>query len=81
MIFLKLDFEEAFDQVDHGYLWAMLATMHLDPFVIMLIQGQVTGTEAKVHVNGLFTRSFALERGVRQGDPMSPILFALSSSL
>lgn len=34
--------------------------------------------EAKVHVNGLYTHPFPFERGVKQGDPMSPILFALS---
>lgn len=39
------------------------------------------GAKAKVHVNGMFTQSFSLERGVWQGDPMSPLLFALSSQL
>lgn len=53
--------------------------MRMDPFVISLIMGLVTGAEAKVHVNGLYTHLFPLERGVREGDPMSPILFTISS--
>lgn len=78
IIFMKLDFKKAFDCIDHNCLWAMLATMDLDPFVITLIQGLVCNVEAKVHVNGLFALSFPLERGVQQGDPMSPLLFSLS---
>lgn len=35
--------------------------------------------EAKVHFNGLFTQPFPLHRGVHQGCPLAPLLFALSS--
>lgn len=73
LFFLKLDFAKAFDKVNHDYLWATLAAMHLDPLVIILLQGLITRAEVKVHVNGLYTRSFPLERGVREGDPMSPL--------
>lgn len=76
---MKLDFKNVFDRVDHDFLWATLAAMQLDPWVIALLHGLVTNAEAKVHINGLFTYSFPLEHGVRQGDPMSPLIFALSS--
>lgn len=76
---IKLDFTTTYDRIDHSYLWATLPTMRLDSFVIQLIQGLVENVEAKVHVNGNFTRSFPLERGVRQGDPLSLSLFVLSS--
>lgn len=79
VIFMKLNFKKAFDHVDHNFIWVMLKAMHVDPFVITLIWGLVTNAKEKVYVNGLFTMAFPLERGVRQGDPMSPLLFALSS--
>lgn len=76
---MKLDFAKAYDRIDHGFLWETLKAMRLDPFLIQLIQGLVCNAEAKVHVNGLFTKAFPLDRGVRQGDPLSPFLFVLSS--
>lgn len=56
IILLKLDFEKAFDCVDHSFLWATLHVMNLNPHVLTLIQGLITNVEAKVHVNGFFTR-------------------------
>ncbi|KAL3698037.1 hypothetical protein R1sor_012113 [Riccia sorocarpa] len=41
------------------------------------IQGLVTGGAAQVHVNGQFTGRFAITRGVRQGCPLAPLLFAI----
>lgn len=79
VICVKLDFAKAYDRVDHSFLWATLKAMRLDSFVIQLIQGLVLNVEAKVHMNGLFTESFPLEHGVRQGDPLSPTPFVLSS--
>lgn len=76
---MKLDFEKAFNWVDPNYLWATLSAMDLDPFIITLLQGMICEAKVKVHVNGLFTQSFPLEQGVRKGDPMSPLIFALSS--
>lgn len=56
----------------------MLKAMHLDPHIICLIQGLVSNAKVKVHVNGMFTRPFPLDRGVRQGNPLSPILLSIS---
>lgn len=79
ILLLKLDFEKAFDRVDHGFWWATLWAMNLDPFVLSLIKGLVLNVEAKVHINGLFTPSFPLQCGVHQGDPLAPLLFVLST--
>ncbi|KAL3685968.1 hypothetical protein R1sor_003990 [Riccia sorocarpa] len=80
-IFCKLDFEKAFDRVQHDYLWDTLRSMRIGQHTISLLRMLVAGGRAKVYVNGRFSRAFNLERGVRQGCPVSPLLFALNTQL
>jgi hypothetical protein len=47
--------------------------------VIHLIKGLTKGSYSKVHFNGLFTDKFQLQRGVKQGCPLAPLLYALST--
>lgn len=39
----------------------------------------VSNGSSKVHINGLFNEDIPLDRGVRQGCPLAPLLFALAS--
>ncbi|KAL3686513.1 hypothetical protein R1sor_009087 [Riccia sorocarpa] len=47
--------------------------------VIRLIQGLMSDATATVHHDGDFTEDFPVTRGVRQGCPLAPFLFALST--
>jgi hypothetical protein len=76
---LLLDFTKAYDLVDHHYLLAILAAMGFSPLFVNLVKGLITSSSAKVHFNGLFTGRFPLERGVKQGCPIAPLLFAIST--
>lgn len=79
VMFLKLDFAKAYDRVDHEFLWATMRRMNFKQQFIQIVRGLVENTHSKVHINGLFTPNIRLGRGVRQGCPLSPILFALST--
>jgi hypothetical protein len=79
MLFLSLDFEKAFDRVDMKYLWETMKKIGLKGKFLALIQGLVSGATAKIHINGLFSEPIPLLRGVRQGDPLAPLLFAVST--
>lgn len=62
-LFLMLDYEKAFDQVDHGYLWEAMARLGLGIGFIRLVRGIVMGASSKVHLNGLFSGEFPVTRG------------------
>lgn len=81
IIILKLDFEKAFDKVVHQ---AMLQIMRHNQFGEMWLKQMQSifsfGTSA-ILLNWVPRKTFHCRRGVRQGDPLSPILFVLATNL
>ena len=70
-----LDQEKAYDQVDHGYLWGCLKKFGVPPALISSIKGCYAAAQSTVSVNKFISKPFKIERGVRQGDPLSCILY------
>ncbi|KAL3686920.1 hypothetical protein R1sor_013229 [Riccia sorocarpa] len=80
-MFLQLDFVKAYDRLDHGFLWQTLAAMGFSDRTIRLVKGLAQGGLATVHVNEDFTATIPIQRGVRQGCPMAPYLFTLTTQV
>ncbi|KAL3675999.1 hypothetical protein R1sor_025947 [Riccia sorocarpa] len=78
-LFVKLDFVKAYDRVDHEFLWSVLSQFGFHPIFIDLVKGFTCGGTAKVHINEGFSQEIKVERGVRHGCPLAPLLFALCS--
>lgn len=78
-LFLKLDFEKAFNRMEHEYIWAVLTKKGLGGTILLLAKGLLARAVSKVHVNGHFTQEIPITRGVRQGFPLSLLIFALST--
>ncbi|KAL3679286.1 hypothetical protein R1sor_022242 [Riccia sorocarpa] len=78
-IFVKLDFMKAYDRVAHGFLWDTLTAIGVGVATLDRIKGLVRGGSSEVHINGSFTEVFKIERGVRQGCPLAPLLFAMTT--
>ena len=74
---ILLDFEKAFDSVDHGFLFRMLKELGFPPNFIKLTHLAFTKTHASLIINGKRTKGFDLPGGGRQGDNLFPLLFAL----
>lgn len=75
---LFLDQQKAFDRVEHSYMLDTLKAFNFSPTFISIIQDLYQNQFASIDFKQSTTRRFRLERGVRQGDPLSPLLYAIS---
>ncbi|KAJ9557764.1 hypothetical protein OSB04_012378 [Centaurea solstitialis] len=80
LIVNEVDFEKAFDNVRWEYLWKIMSQMNFGNVWISWMKGLICTAKVSVLVNGAPSKEFALEKGVRQGDPLSPC-FHLASGL
>lgn len=74
---LSLDAERAFDRVDWSYLNYTMEQMGFNLTFIRWINTLNKDPISRVRVNGYCPEFFDLKKGVRQGNPVSPVLFAL----
>jgi hypothetical protein len=72
-----IDYTYAFDSIKRNKILDSLTQYKIPPTLIRLVQLTMENTMAKVKVNNTYTSEFRVERGVKQGDPLSPTLFSL----
>jgi hypothetical protein len=72
-----LDFEKAFDTIQWSIIYDALKQFNIGPNFIGWVHTIYNGSEACVTNNGFSSQFFELERGVRQGCPLSPYLFIM----
>ena len=73
-----LDQEKAYDKIAHDYMWKVLSHCDFPPHFINTVQTLYAHTETVVIINGIRSSPFKVTRGVRQGDPLSCLLFNLA---
>ena len=76
-ILLSVDFEKAFDSVSWKFLAKCLEAFNFGPKFRSYVQTLYHDISATVLNNGHTSQWFRLERGVRQGCPLSPYQFIL----
>ncbi|XP_022682391.1 uncharacterized protein LOC111257326 [Setaria italica] len=74
-IILKLDFEKAYDKVNWTFLQQALKMKGFSPTWCKWIENIVSGGSVGVKVNDDIGHFFQTKQGLRQGDPLSPVLF------
>ena len=72
-----IDFSQAFDKVNRDVIYNSLSKHNIPDKLIKLIKLTMQQTKMKVKVNNRYSEWFETNTGVRQGDPLSDLLFSV----
>jgi len=80
-IALFIDFKKAFDTLDWNFVFKTLEAFNFGPEIQQWIKTFYTNCSSCVMNNGYASEFFKIERGVRQGCPLSGALFVLCAEI
>ena len=74
---ILFDFNTAFPSISYAFVWRVLAHFRIHPSLLATLRAFYVGNRQKVCVRSHHSSGFVAECGVRQGCPISPLLFAV----
>jgi hypothetical protein len=80
-VILKIDFEKAYDKVKWDFLQQVLRMKGFDPKWCKWIQEFISRGSVGIRVNDDIGHYFQTRKRLRQGDPLSPILFNIVADM
>lgn len=80
-LILFLDFFKAFDSLEHPFLFKTLEAFGFGPKFCNIVRMFYKDINSSIALSQGFSNSFSVNRGIRQGCPISPILFIMAAEL
>ncbi|KAL3699779.1 hypothetical protein R1sor_017801 [Riccia sorocarpa] len=77
--FVSLDQDKAYDRLLPSFLWRDLQHLDFPVSFVNAVKALQEGVESTILFNGHLLSPFKIGKGVRQGCPLSPLLFVLAS--
>jgi len=77
-IVIGIDWNKAFDRVEHEYLFRVLGKFGFGVKMVEWVRKLYGRATSCVKINGVLTDKFEIGRSVRQGCPLSALLYAIS---
>ena len=73
-----IDYKKALDSINRAYLWQKLIGERISGKFLKVIYNLYDNAKSKIKLNGILSViTFACNLGVRQGEHLSPMLFAI----
>ena len=72
---ISIDAEKAFDKIQHPFLIKTLSKVAIEGAFLNIIKAIYERPTANIILNGQKLKAFPLRSGIRQGCPLSPLLF------